>query len=766
MIKFKIINIEMMELFFIILGFACVGVLHANHLLAFSNEQNTLYASYAESYAKLAELSDRLIVEWMPYVAGGGNSLANLPLPLSLTRVFASLIGDGSLGVVAAEVFMSVAAGLFLFLFLKTIKATQACILISSVIYAVSIKYLSIEESHPMILLTSVFYFSIRYTQVRKPILLLAGAVCVGGLLNNHVAQGAATVLALHGLFILAMRKDLPFSSHVLAAGVIWTSGICFALPTLLPQIADLASSSKTVTPRGMSGGLTGATADFIYAAALNRFKLLEPLLIVSFWAAPLYWNEVPFMWRRMLICGAVLAPVIILFSLLQAEFAVVGILDSVLKAVDTIRFSFTFRFLVIVTVGISFGILFRLRPPEPMAWRSLLIRTAISLSLLAAYLLPNTSDLPRILALYAVTGGLLLAAPHVRFVPGKMIVFCLGCLAVVYAYRIHDIGPRLGFSVDWVLFSPDARYQSLFPDESAEMSDKMTAFLRSAFDRDMIQTADLRDLRPPSGIFQTYPGQEISTINGFLNIKPLRAHRFYLWLLDDLRETAHEDFKWLRGWGSFGYSFGSRYKTHLLHLAGVRYLIAPITLVDSRFETVMSGTYAKIVENKLAFSRAFVVPRVMVLPGLKELETFMLTSDAKVLKSVVPITSADVAAFGGEEVFASFNLPNVVTAPAKVETIRNRGDYVTLTVSGDEPGILVLTQNFHRGWRATVDGTEVPIIPVYHTFQGIPVPGGKHHVELRFSDDMFDRGLSVAGAVLALLILILVFPLRRRKAG
>ncbi len=94
-----------------------------------------------------------------------------------------------------------------------------------------------------------------------------------------------------------------------------------------------------------------------------------------------------------------------------------------------------------------------------------------------------------------------------------------------------------------------------------------------------------------------------------------------------------------------------------------------------------------------------------------------------------------------------------------------------TLTLSGkagstrlllDKPGrfeietdadgdqLLVVTERFHRGWSAWVDGHETPTRRVYGDFLGTVVPAGRHDVDLIFRPASFWTGLLMSVAALA----------------
>ena len=61
------------------------------------------------------------------------------------------------------------------------------------------------------------------------------------------------------------------------------------------------------------------------------------------------------------------------------------------------------------------------------------------------------------------------------------------------------------------------------------------------------------------------------------------------------------------------------------------------------------------------------------------------------------------------------------------------KADDIALSSTTSSRSLLVSVMNYSPYWRAYVDGREVGVIPVDSTFIGVPVPGGSHHVELRY---------------------------------
>lgn len=68
-------------------------------------------------------------------------------------------------------------------------------------------------------------------------------------------------------------------------------------------------------------------------------------------------------------------------------------------------------------------------------------------------------------------------------------------------------------------------------------------------------------------------------------------------------------------------------------------------------------------------------------------------------------------------------------------KVVSYKPDYIKVAASANKDAILILTDNFHRNWRAFVNGRPVNIFPVYGTFRGVVVPGGNSTVEFKYHD-------------------------------
>ncbi|KAA0250414.1 MAG: hypothetical protein EDX89_22870 [Acidobacteria bacterium] len=126
----------------------------------------------------------------------------------------------------------------------------------------------------------------------------------------------------------------------------------------------------------------------------------------------------------------------------------------------------------------------------------------------------------------------------------------------------------------------------------------------------------------------------------------------------------------------------------------------------------------------------------------------------------------------GDEEVFAALKRPDfdpdvawVAPEGPPVPPLREGKGFSAARITRDEPeslealvtassqAFLVVTRSHHPGWRATLDGREVPLRRVDLALTGLPVPPGEHRLELRFAPRSLRAGAAVSLLALAVLL-------------
>ena len=91
--------------------------------------------------------------------------------------------------------------------------------------------------------------------------------------------------------------------------------------------------------------------------------------------------------------------------------------------------------------------------------------------------------------------------------------------------------------------------------------------------------------------------------------------------------------------------------------------------------------------------------------------------------------------------------------SPGIAKMISDRPGHILVDVEAGGTQLLVVTERFHRGWIASIDGHEFPTLPVYGDFLGCVIPAGRHQVELTFRPVSVQLGLLMSLAALAVTI-------------
>jgi hypothetical protein len=201
---------------------------------------------------------------------------------------------------------------------------------------------------------------------------------------------------------------------------------------------------------------------------------------------------------------------------------------------------------------------------------------------------------------------------------------------------------------------------------------------------------------------------------------------------------------------------------TRLLDLFGVRAaLVSPERLSGGRVRSrafgrdpiPYSGPGGVVVERRSALPPAFVAYRWRPSAGLDESLLHVALSSTRQLRDLPVVEGAETVPASGP--------------PATPARVVSRSDTeVRLELRARARGQLVLLDTFYPGWRAEVDGREVPIRPANVAFRAVAVGPGRHEVRFSYRPASVVWGGAVTLLGLALVAAGLVFGGRRRRSG
>ena len=175
--------------------------------------------------------------------------------------------------------------------------------------------------------------------------------------------------------------------------------------------------------------------------------------------------------------------------------------------------------------------------------------------------------------------------------------------------------------------------------------------------------------------------------------------------------------------------------------------------------EDVEGETDVTVFENRRALPRAWLVRSVMPM------------AEADAIASVKSSTLPD----GGRFDPRSMALIDPSSVPSSshfepgesdVRVTRIGDGDIGIRVSSERGGFLVLSENAYPGWRARIDGGEVPIYRADVTLQGIVVPAGTHRVDFMMDSQALQAGILASGLAGLVCVALLATAPQRDGTG
>ena len=155
------------------------------------------------------------------------------------------------------------------------------------------------------------------------------------------------------------------------------------------------------------------------------------------------------------------------------------------------------------------------------------------------------------------------------------------------------------------------------------------------------------------------------------------------------------------------------------------------------KYAVAYSDDEVVILENRAHFPRAFVVPEAIHVPDGPSALARVTDGAVDVSRQIVLESSPDTA--------GATDATSWSRAAARAEVLEERAQSLTVRASSPSDGYLVLSDAHYPGWRAFVDGSEVPIFRANYLFRAIALPGGDHDVTFIFDPASFRIGALVS---------------------
>jgi hypothetical protein len=171
---------------------------------------------------------------------------------------------------------------------------------------------------------------------------------------------------------------------------------------------------------------------------------------------------------------------------------------------------------------------------------------------------------------------------------------------------------------------------------------------------------------------------------------------------------------------------------------------------MDSNVWRLVEATEgARVYENLRAMPRAWLAPEVSNVSPSQALEAIR-TGKLPDGRGFDPARTALVEGLSQ----SSVNGPDA-SATATVTTLLNT--QMEVRTKSTRAGFLVTSDAFYPGWRASIDGRDVPLYRADYAIRGVPVPAGEHTVRFDYRPRSFYLGAGISLVSMLLLTAIAV---------
>jgi hypothetical protein len=265
-----------------------------------------------------------------------------------------------------------------------------------------------------------------------------------------------------------------------------------------------------------------------------------------------------------------------------------------------------------------------------------------------------------------------------------------------------------------------------------------------------------VRTLRADSGIYRVLSLNQYQGIENYFMSQHIRSvlgyHGNELQRYDDLLGGKNE-------WRNIG-------SPNVLKLLAVRYVVIGRPVQTPFLTPVGSGPLATVDGQPAYLYRvtdpapyAFLVGDALQVPDSQAIPTLLDSRfDLRRMLLVSPDQHVGLATLEARAV------PAPLTAPVTVHELRPGAFRFDLGAPPRaEPAYLFVSENYHPAWHAEVDGREARVVRAQYSLMAVPLPAGARSVQLAFASPAFRQGQLITLVALLLVLMTIGVDVVRR---
>lgn len=148
---------------------------------------------------------------------------------------------------------------------------------------------------------------------------------------------------------------------------------------------------------------------------------------------------------------------------------------------------------------------------------------------------------------------------------------------------------------------------------------------------------------------------------------------------------------------------------------------------------------------------RYYIAEAVVTAKSQDEALEYMLTHSSDIYKTSIV------------EDLSSVPVPAPIASDENIIVINYSPNKMELKVKTSQERLIVISEMYDKGWKASVNGIQARVFPTNYLFRGLIVPAGESDVVLRFLPDSFVIGRYVSLASLGAVVVIFLLGLKSK---
>jgi hypothetical protein len=207
---------------------------------------------------------------------------------------------------------------------------------------------------------------------------------------------------------------------------------------------------------------------------------------------------------------------------------------------------------------------------------------------------------------------------------------------------------------------------------------------------------------------------------------------------------------------------------TRAVDLSGIKYLVTQFTNLPAPYRCVFTTDQGiKIFENPKALPQNYYCAKIKLRTdgeaALKDLEQSKYEIDDGVVIETSNLSESLKNSLEDMQRSQANTKDQIVAAP-NLNSSETSGSILEFNSAFDKPKLLIISNTYYPGWKATIDGRPAEIMHANYMFQAIYLPPGAHHINVAFSSDHLRYGLIAAAAALSLILCSCFFKQQKNR--